>query len=70
MDLLQAKRRPPEGKHRRTHAPAPNQTDRARCGAKIEGIVVNDGDPSKTTCNSCAADLRRDGILIDRRKKH
>lgn len=68
MDLANAVRAPKPGQGRRTHAPAENSLDVARCGARIANIVVNDGEPSKTTCLSCRAALVRAGILVDHRK--
>ncbi len=68
MDLANAARAPKQGQGRRTHAPAPNSLDTARCGAKLAAVVVNDGEPADTTCLACLADLVKDGILVDRRK--
>lgn len=69
MDLANASRAPRPGQQRRTHAPAENSLDTARCGAVLGNIVINDGDPQATTCNTCRAQLHKAGILPYLRKR-
>lgn len=68
MDLANAQRAPKPGQERRTHAPAENSLDTARCGAKLAAVAVNNGEPEATTCLACRAELVRAGILVDHRK--
>jgi hypothetical protein len=64
MDLTNASRAPKPQQRRRLHAPAENQLNQARCGAKITGQVVeNNADPELTTCLKCRRELHVAGIL-------
>lgn len=64
MDLTHAERAPKPQQRKRLHAPAENQVNVARCGAKITGEAVrDDADPEATTCLECRAHLHRAGIL-------